>query len=174
MDLFIGNATRQVYDFSYRALESMHLRSQKIQPGTYTKVSGDLSTEEIDHILKQHAPYGIVPDSTISQVKQFHGTCYSVGKPPTRAKLIYLMEHNLDQLVKRGEQIRRTHAVAQSNMINGALIDSGREERVSALDLTVQQENQDPGNSVPQMSVGMYVTADGEAKPKGARRARRA
>lgn len=174
MDLYVGNATRQVYDFGYRALETMAPRSQKIQPGTYTKVSGDLSTEEIDHILKQHAKYGIVADDAISRAKEFHGTCYSVGKPPARAKLMYLMDSNLSQLVKRGEHIRRAHAIAQSNAINGALVESGREERVSAFDLTVQQENHDPSNEVPQMSVGMLVTSDGEAKPRGQQRRRRA
>jgi hypothetical protein len=171
-DLYIGNATRQVYDFSYKLPESQSVRSQKIDPGTQVRISGHLTTEDIDHILDRHAKYGLICQDEIDQSQAFHGTCYSVGKPITATRLAYLMDHNLGELVELGRTIRQANAIAQNNNVQTALTESGRPERISSLDLTVQQEDQDPRNEVPQFSRGVLVTADGEQprRPRSGRR----
>ena len=64
----------------------------------------------------------------------------------------------MDALIIQGQEIRRDNAIAQNANIGHALQESGRPERVNALDMTIQQERQDPNNSVPQMSVGTLVT----------------
>lgn len=167
MHLYIGNATRQVYDFSFKLPEVETFRSQKIQPGTQERISGDLTAEEIDHIVKKHAKYGLISQDEIDRSKAFHGTCYSVGKPITAARLAYLMDHNLGELVDLGRTIRQANAIAQNGNVESALRESGRPERIAALDMTVQQEDQDPRNDVPQFSVGMMVTAESERPRSG-------
>jgi hypothetical protein len=167
VDLFIGNATRQVYDFSFKLPETETFRSQKIQPGTQERIGGDLTIEDIDYIIKKHAKYGLIPQEEIDRSKAFHGTCYSIGKPITVARLTYLLDHNLGELVDLGRTIRQANAIAQNGNVEAALRESGRPERVAALDMTVQQEDQDPRNDVPQFSVGMMVTAEAERGKRG-------
>lgn len=169
--LYVGNATKLRFDFCYRVPETTTLRTQRIEPGMQERITGDLSTEQIDAIIAQHAKYGLINESDIDRARAFHGTCYSIGKPLTVARLTYLMSKNMDQLVTRGDEIRRANAIAQNSLFERALTESGRPERVAALDLTVQQENHDPANDVPQFSVGTLVTRENGDAPRGSRQA---
>jgi len=160
-DLYIGNATKQNMIFAYavrRETGELHVRSQPIPVGNQVKVSGNLSQDDIDAIIVQHAKYGMVPADTIDRARAFHGTCYSIGKPITAARLTYLIEYNMAQLVDQGIEIRRANAVAQNLNVIKALDEAGRQESLNALRITVQQEKADPNNTVPQMSEGLIVT----------------
>jgi hypothetical protein len=157
MDLYIGNAMKQPYDFQYRVPENPKVFTDKIQPGSFRKLSLNFSKEGIDSVLAQHAKYGLIPDSEIDQARSFHGTCYSVDKPIQRARLVYLMDRNMGELVQRGREIRKANAVAQTELLNTELANNGLNARVDVLDMTIQQENEDPRNDVPQMSVGLLV-----------------
>lgn len=171
--IFIGNATRQTYEFCFRApvavpgASGLPLRTHMIQPGTFTPIPGEWSPEEADSIIKQHVPYGIIRDSDIDRGKGLHGIVYSIDKPITRARLLYLMDHNLGQLVMQGQDIRRANAVAQSDLVQRALLENGRSERVESFDTTIQQEEDDPRNNVAQFSVGTLVKDEG--KPRAPR-----
>ena len=162
--LYVGNATRQNYDFAFRSpvavpsASGLPLRTHRIEPGVAMKIPGDWSPEEADSIIRQHVPYGIVRDSEIDQSRHFHGIVYSIDTPIARAKLLYLMDHNLGQLVMQGQEIRRANAIAQSELVQKSLIENGRTEIVKSFDTTVQQEQEDPRNDVPQLSVGTLVT----------------
>ena len=177
--LFIGNATRQNYQFSFREAgpdgrPSGQLRTIPIMPGTQIAVPGDRDERQIDAILKQHAKYGIIAEAEIDRGRVFHGTCYSIGKPISAARLIYLMEGNVADLVRQGEETRRASAVAQNSLINDALTERCGQP-IDQLDLTVQQENEDPKNAVPQMSEGITVALNPDAAPlSGQGRRRRA
>lgn len=178
MKLYIGNATRQIFDFVYMTIgqsDRKAHRRQLIQPGSQILVSGseNFSPEEIDYIVKQHVAYGMIESSAIDRTRAYHGTCYSIGKPITEARLTYLMDHNIGELVDQGRVIRQANAIAQNDTIARALTESGRPERMSALDMTVQQENEDPKNDVPQFSVGTIVTNDAAVAGSGRRGAAR-
>jgi len=167
-DLFIGNATKQNMVFAYavrRETGDMHVRSQPIPVGQQVKIAGDLSSDDIDWIIKQHAKYGLVAADTIDKARAFHGTCYSIGKPITAARLTYMIEYNMSKLVDQGIEIRRTNAVAQNNNVIRALDEAGRQESLNALRITVQQERADPNNSVPQMAEGLIVTDNMSMNP---------
>ena len=171
--LFIGNATRQVIDFHYRVAQGAPIRVQPIPPGTQIQISGDLTPAQVDFIVRSQAKYGVVAADAIDQARVFHGTCYSIGKPITGMRLIWLMDHNLGQLVKLGREIREMTAVAQNNAMETALIENGRSERLTQFDLTIQQENQDGNNAVPQLSEGFRVIRNDNPPPPrktGARR----
>lgn len=172
MDLWIGNATRQIYHFNYRVPDVAQPRTLRLDPGRQDRIR-DLTTEEVDFIVKNHLIYGLIPQDEIDQTQEFHGTCYAVDKPITAQRFSYLLDRNLDELVERGRTIRRENAVAQTMTINQHLSESGRPERVQAMDMTVQQERQDPNNEVPQMSVGIMVTEDEGRPPPSQGRPRR-
>lgn len=172
MDLWIGNATRQRYTFMYKVPEVAQYRHVTIEPGRQERIAR-LTAEEVAYIVDQHAMYGLISQDDIDRSQAFHGTCYSVDKPVSAPRLSYLMDHNLDELVERGREIRKVTAVAQSMNMDRALAETNRPERVSAMDVTIQQEDQDPNNSVPQFSVGTSVTNDPGRQPtsQGRRRA---
>ena len=173
MQLYIGNATRQKYDFCYRTKVGGGTRNQVIQPGAQLKISGDLTLGEVEYILAKHAPYGLIAEDKIDQTRTFSGTCYAIDKPITAVRLMYLMETNLQVLVKRGEEIRKANAVGHSNLINEVLRETQQPE-LPVLELTVQQEQEDPKNSVPQMAEGLLVSADPDAQPLSGRGKRKA
>ena len=149
--LYIGNATRQMLDFQYRTGRNAPVRAQPIPPGAQVKISGDLSAAQIAYIVDKHAKYGVVNAEEIGE-KGFHGTCYSVGKPITGQRLALLMDRNLDALIVQGREIREQSAVAQNNMLEQALAENGRPERMTELEVTIQQENED----------GMRIRRDGQ------------
>lgn len=177
--LFIGNATRHVFQFEFRApvatpgASGLPLRSHRIEPGTFMQIPGDWSPEEADSIIKQHVQYGIVRDSEIDRTRDFRGIVYSLDKPITQARLLYLMDHNMGQLVIQGQEIRRANAVAQSELVQQSLIQNGRTERVETYDMTIQQEQEDPRNNVAQLSVGTLVSRKSGDAPRPTRAARR-
>lgn len=170
MDLWIGNATRQAYTFTYKIPEVDQFRSKNIGPGRQECIR-NLTAEEIAYIVKTNAMYGLIPQEEIDRSEAFHGTCYAIDKPVSVTRLSYLMDHNIGELVERGREIRNLTAVAQSMNVDRMLSETNRPERVSAMDVTIQQENQDPNNSVPQMSVGTSVTENpGRPSPSQGRR----
>ncbi len=140
-DLYIGNATKQVLNLSYRIAKTAPLWSQVIHPGMQVKIPRDLTSGEVDFVVRSLVKYGIVASDSIDQTKGFHGICYAIGKPITATRLILLMEKNHDDLLKRGRQIREQSAVAQSNMLDATLREQGRPERITQTELTIQQEN---------------------------------
>lgn len=162
--LYIGNASRQSIDFVYRIPGAPNARKQVIRPGMQERIAGELAIVEIDAILKQHARYGLVKADEIDRAREFHGTCYSIDKPIRAPKIVYLMERNIVALVKQGEQTRQECAVAENLNFERTLVEQGRSERVTAFEMTMQQENHDPLNPNPQLSEGIRVARD-EPRP---------
>lgn len=166
MDLWIGNATRQVYQFNYR-LPGMGLQYKWItmQPFTQGKIS-NLSSEEISIIVGQHAMYGIVREDEIDRASAFHGVCYSIDKMISSPRLVYLIENNTDKLIEQGHQTRLHSAVAQSILFDRVMVENGRPERVRNLDMTAEQDNKtDPNNDVPRFSSHIRVSEDRNQAP---------
>lgn len=163
MDLWIGNATRQRYEFRYKLPDIANFRVKTIEVGGQAKIEG-LTREEIDYVVDKHSKYGMIPQDSIDRSRSFNGTCYAVDKPIEAVRLSYLMDHNMGELVAQGKEIRQANAVAQSMNLERALNESGRPEKVYGMDVTIQEENHDPNNEVPQLSVGTSVSHD-ESRP---------
>lgn len=172
--LYIGNATRQNLEFHYRIAKDAPAWNQPIPAGTQIRIPKDLTPAQSDYVVRQMSKYGIVAADSIDQARGFHGTCYAIGQPIKGMKLALLMEHNLGELVKMGREIREQTAVAQNNMLETTLIENGRPERLTQMDLTIQQEDHDARNSVPQLSEGFRVVRGSDRpapQPKSRRRA---
>lgn len=160
--LYIGNATKQTLAFQYRIARDHPVREQLIPSGAQVRISGDLTPAQVDHIVRQHVDYGMVAASSIDQSKGFHGTCYSIGAHITQTRLMMLMTQNHGALVERGREIREQTAVAQNDLLEKTLIEQDRPERITQMEVTVQQENEDPKNDVPQFSEGFRVIRGSE------------
>jgi len=122
--LYVANTTKQVLNFTYRALESRtnQLRQISIKPGEQ-KIVVDGTTDEISAIIQHHEAYGLIDSTKIDQAQQFIGTCYSIDKP-VAASIIEKGIRDNDDLLDRGAHQRRQAALAahdesQRNADNG-------------------------------------------------------
>ena len=76
MDMFVANATRQVWRFMFRLPENKQEFSQTIGVGMQEKVispPAGLSTADIASIIEQYSVYGMIPVDEIGKVKGFIG-----------------------------------------------------------------------------------------------------
>jgi hypothetical protein len=172
--LYIGNATRQPFGFQYRVSKGASaIREQSIPSGEQIRVAGELTPAQVDYIVTSLAKYGVVSADSIDHTRGFRGYCYSIGKPIAGMKLTLLMDHNLGELVKLGREIREQSAIAQNNMLETALIENGRPERMTEMELTIQEENHDGNNDVPQFSEGFRVIRNENPTPRSNKGSRR-
>jgi hypothetical protein len=122
-ELFVGNVSKQIVHFAYRALERSGIVTQIIPIGGQVRIapSGtntNLTTQEIDAILGQYKKYGITDISEIdTSRKPFDGLCYSIGKPISADKLRKAMKKNEDALDALGRQMRKEAALAVNSQI---------------------------------------------------------
>lgn len=174
MQLFIGNATRQVFDFVYRVPEYTGIRSQKIPIGAQVAISGELQRDDVDYIIKQHLVYGLISVDAIKDTKAFCGICYSVDKPISVQGLTILMDHNQRALVERGKQIRQESAVAASGIMETSLEEAGRPETLTDFQVSAVEENHDDSSPEPALAEGFQVRREpGQEVQSSTRRGRR-
>lgn len=174
MKLFIGNATRQNNVFTYR-LPERKVVAQDVTHGAQIQITGDLSARDIDAILDQHRPYGLVPVSEIDRTKDFAGLCYQTDKPIPITQLMRAMKHNVDALVERGKKIREEVAISESNLLENQLADGDRVEGLRKLEMSVTEDNFDGREDRAPIAEGFRVAREaGEPAPRPNRRPRQA
>jgi hypothetical protein len=176
MMLFIGNATKQNVVFAYRVPEQSGVRAQNIPIGGQVRISGDLSSTDIDSIIAQHRPYGLVDAREVDRDKEFHGLCYSIGSPVTVAKIGLAIQHNTSVLVERGQEMRKAAAVAVQGRIEHDLAETPGMESTNMRQLDVSVVEEEPkGGYGPDKPIaeGITVKRDGRQGDGGGRRSRR-
>lgn len=153
--MYIANCTHQVQDFIYRLPESGSARTQRIDLGSQIAISGDLSTHEIDAIIAQHTPYGLVAVAEIDRTKPFIGVCYQLDRPVPVEKIKRAIIHNTGVLVDRGVEMRKTAAVA----VNQALEQHAPGAALQALEMSVVEETSgdDQSRMTPPLAEGVRV-----------------
>jgi hypothetical protein len=135
MDMYIANATKHAVEFAYRLPERSGVITQRVPIGGQVKLSGDLSTTDIDAVVKQYSKYGLIKADDIDISKgAFTGLCYSVGRAVHVDKIRRAMERNEDVLEELGQQMRKEAAVAANNQIEG---DTG--SPLKTLDMSVRE-----------------------------------
>jgi hypothetical protein len=177
MMLFIGNATKQKFVFAYRVPEVAGVRQQEIQVGGQVMISGNLSSTDIDAILDQHRPYGLVASSEIDRTKTFAGLCYSIGQPITAAKLGLVIQRNTEVLVQRGQEMRKQAAVMIQGRIENDLAERQGMEgtNLRQLDMSVVEEEPKGGYTTDApIAEGIRVKRDGRDDRGGGKQSRRA
>lgn len=121
-EMYVGNISKQIQQFAYRALERPGIVMQPIPIGGQIRISPDgrktdLTTPEIDYILDQHARYGMLPIDEMDKIGPFNNTCYSLGKPFTAEKLQKAMDRKDGALVEYGKKLRQEAALAVNSQI---------------------------------------------------------
>jgi hypothetical protein len=156
MKLFIGNPTTQNHVFLYRLAENAKIVERPIPAGKQIDIECD-TRDEIDSIIKQHARYGLIDANEVTRIRKFHGLCYALDKPIPADKLNYFREHNTGELIEQGRELRQIAAIAGNDLMETALLENDRHERVDRFDLYIQEDRQ--GDSpFPQLSDQITVT----------------
>jgi hypothetical protein len=160
-ELYIGNVSKQIFQFAYRSPERPGVIVQTIPIGGQIRISPngaltDLSTPEIEAILGQHKTYGIVDiDEVDSSQSPFSGLCYSIGKQMTPEKLRRAMLKKEEALKVYGSKMRQEAALAVNSQI---------EEQIGAplrqLEMSFQEDEPRTGyaDDLDHLAEGVRVT----------------
>lgn len=139
MDLYIANATKQIIQFVYRVPEETGQRIQFIQIGRQVKLSGSLNPEQVQSIIAQHRPYGMVEAGEAARNKEFKGLCFSIDKPVRAPDIEKLVYSNNEVLEARGKQIREESGLASNRILEDSLQETGRDEILRNLHVEIEE-----------------------------------
>jgi len=163
MKLYIANTTKQDHDFVYRVPEIDRMFHQPVPSGQQVLVYKEMSTSDVDAIIKQHAQYGLTRVDEIDRRKPFIGMCYSIDKQIPVSKIMYAAEHNDDVLAEQGLEGRKEAAAALSDKLN-------RESGGSLVDLEVQViEDKKKGDTTKRFDSTIQVTGNPDKPRRGGR-----
>ncbi len=189
MRLYVGNATKQHFVFSYRMLgEEVGGRAganvARLLPipfGHQDVVPMDLETAEIDYIIKQNEKYGFMSADEAEKIKGvFVGIMYSIDKPITSSKFNFIMTKNMAVLVERGKQLQREAAIVIDQGIQRHLTEQGLSSvtQVNKTETIIEERDRhDRNTEEPLFASGVRVLPEGTnidgQQPKAAGRTRR-
>ncbi len=159
MKVYVANTTRQVQDFTWRAIGAKSVRKIAIDVGTQQMLPGEWNSEDIAYLEEQHRRYGLVRADEIDRTRDFIGLCFSVDKPIAVDKIRHALTINEAVLMERGKVLRQQAAVAVSNHIEQHAPGAG----LTALEMTVVEEPKDGGT--PSISEGIRVSREGGGPP---------
>jgi hypothetical protein len=182
MKLYIANAKLQTEAFTYRVPDGEAIRgssasgarTQTIDSGRQVMISGDLNRYQIDAIIEQHRPYGLVDVADLDGVRGYAGLCFSIDKPVSPARLEQLMGNNIDHLEQRGREMREMAAVATNDSIEGTMSDSQMPGRLKNLEMEVVEERNVKSDGPEMTPQRIRVTRDAEPTKAPTRAARKA
>jgi hypothetical protein len=172
-ELYIGNVSKQIFQFCYRSPERPGVIVQTIPIGGQIRISPNgqhvnLSTPEIDAILEQHKVYGLVSIDDIDRLRgPFDGICYSIGKQISVEKLRRAMVKKDDSLKDFGKTMRQEAALAVNSQIEEQIGSPLRQ-----LEMSFQEEEPKGGytDDTDHVAEGVRVTREAAASGRRGRR----
>lgn len=162
-ELYIGNVSKQICQFAYRALEKSGVVIQPIPIGGQVRIAPNgskvnLTTPEIDYIIGQHRKYGIASVDELDKNRSpFSGLCYSIDKPISAEKLRRAMQKQEEALNELGSQMRKEAALAVNSQIEGQI---GRPLRQLEMSFEEVEPQGGYANDIDHVSEGVRVTRD--------------
>jgi hypothetical protein len=156
MRMYIANGTHQNIDFQYRLPEYKSYRQQNIPIGGQIRISGELSSKDIEAIAEHHAIYGMVHAKEISNFKGFLiPYVYSIDEPVSVEIMTELIVQNREFNRLLGIKQRQEAAVTVSHQVEDAL-----PGHLKSLEMSVEEfpsKDRDPT-----INEGVRVTRDRE------------
>lgn len=164
--LYVANVSRQNVEFNYRMPGQNGVKMVPIHIGTQVVIHGELDTNEIDSILEQHVPYGLVAADTIRGDTPYVGLCYAIDKAVRVNQMLVAMDHNQEVLHDRGRQMRQQAAVATNSIIDKHLQEINSESTLQELEVTIEEERK-PGTDDSSERIREGTTVNKNAPPPG-------
>lgn len=172
-ELYIGNVSKQIFQFAYRSPERPGVIVQTIPIGGQIRISPNgvqinLNQPEIDAILEQHRTYGIVSIDEVDRLRgPFDGICYSIGKPISVEKLRRAMVKKEEALGEFGKKMRQEAALAVNSQIEEQIGSPLRQ-----LEMSFQEEEPKGGyaDELSHLAEGVRVSREEAVSGKRGRR----
>lgn len=156
--MYVANCTMQIQDFIYRLPENLKARQQRIEIGQQIQISGDLSTQDIEAIIQQHSPYGLIAADEVDRSRgAFIGLCYSLDKPVNMARVQSALDNNSLVLTERGHMIRQEAGLATHKVIS-----DGNPGVLQSMDFEVVEQPSKDGRDI---QVNEKIKIDPKASP---------
>lgn len=150
--LYVANATKQTFIFSYRLPEAKQTIQRTIPMGTQL-FFGDFSSEEIKSIVDQGKPFGMIRVDEANQARDYKGLIYSENYEVKQGKIEFMLRANDDMLDRQGQELRKEAAMANVMGMNTQA--NNQNQTLNKVSMTVQQENEQPGSK--QVSEGFRM-----------------
>jgi hypothetical protein len=162
MKMFIANGSHQIIDFQYRLPEYKNYRQQTIPIGGQIRISGELSSKDIEMIVEHHTIYGMVNFREISDHKDmFIPYIYSVDNYMSADTIAELVVQNREFNTELGKKQRQAAALTVNSMIEESISDT-----LKNFEMTVVEQESPTRDAT--ISEGIRVTRDREkGAPQG-------
>jgi hypothetical protein len=162
MKLYISNASKQDFNFTYMLRENPQPFLRKLRPGTQTEIIG--SPDEIDQIVKQHEVYGMMEASKIK--KGFGGICYRIDKPISVDAIENGISQRDQEAIDRALEARKVTAAAADQVISTKAQEMGLRQK-SGIEVEVLEEKRNAADQDAKLNETIEVVHEGSAPRKG-------
>ena len=134
MNIFIANCTNQNQQINFRLPEARKPVAIMIPMGQQRPV-GDLSPPEIEAMMEQLGPYGLISVAEIKRAPRKISYVYSENKPVTSEMIRMAHDKNQGVLRDEGKDRRKNAAVAANAGMNT------EETPLNRLEMSVEEES---------------------------------
>jgi len=162
MKLYIANCSKQDHQFTYGLLENPRPFMQKIRAGSQIVIEGQ--PEEIDHILKQHEPYGFQDAKKVK--KGFSGIAYQMDKPISVENIEAGISARDQEMIDRALEARKITAAAADQHLANTAQQMGLKQK-SGLEVEVIEEKRNAADSDVKFEQTIEVVREGIAPRRG-------
>jgi len=187
--LYIANCTKQnqmIYyrlDFNNRGEPEKNARfqpakQQEIPPGRQIILGGDFHPTQIEDIVQQLVPYGLIGVTDVPRQKKVAPFVFNVDKPVPADIMRNVSHINSEVQIEEGKLRRQKAAIAVNDLVTqrvaAEFLNQGvTDEPTQNLSLAIEQEEQSE-NGEKRIAEGFKVSAAAPGKPagRGARRKR--
>jgi uncharacterized protein YtpQ (UPF0354 family) len=118
MALYIGNCSKQTFEFNYWVGENKKYFTTVIRHGGQESVFEKGTRQDHEYIVDQHKIYGLIPVSEIDRSKEFVGLCYQYDKPITLDRLQTTFDHNDEVMAHASQEHRKIATLAMDDILN--------------------------------------------------------
>lgn len=188
MRIYIANPTNQPKTVNYRldytvdehgnrtSQRLLPYRTENIPAGRQVPVGGDLFISQIEEIVKQLAPYGLVAQLEMKTAKARGKVAliFNLDKPVPAAIMKDAQDHNAGVLNTQGADRRRLAAVASNDSLANAVSGQGIPDIKEPKKFEVEFEQMTADENYPDANLadGLKVIRNHAKPPAAPKRAR--
>lgn len=194
MKLYVANVSTQnqiiYYRLDYTLEGTMDRRlvipakqSPVIPPGRQFPLGGELGQAQVDSIISQLTPYGLIAESEVPRLKPGRKVTYvcNVDRPVSAETIRLVNDHNRGVKIAAGAEMRKKAAIGASSIVDNVVTEATPPGAPAAplkeFDISVEQEDQSPLGEKP-IAEGLKVDLAAASSPAprggGPRRSRKA
>lgn len=157
MDLYIANTTPRIHHLHYRIPEGPRVLDRSISPGSQVKLSH--SADEVDYIIRQLSPYGLIPVKEIGRNKDFSGLCYTIDKPVDVDAIRNGLDETDTAAIEKALEMRKANAIAADDAMEKVSRQGGAQ--INNLEIEVTEQAKGPDDNAPKFAQTIGVEREG-------------